>query len=274
MNKTWLGIGLAVILVGGAFWFAGGPGAQISQNSEVAMEEGADGNTKAGSQATSGKKSTGTSGATPSSGQARVVFSVTDKAAEMSQISEINMTVNKLEVHKEGGAWTTVSTAVKTYSLLELSRTNEWKLWVDAKLAAGIYDQIRLNIDDITIKTRAGAIKTAKLPSGVLKINTRIVAKNATTSSVNMDFLAKESLHETGLGDYIFAPVLRIDSSSEANLTIATNGNVDVKSGRKELIHNLGMDIDGSIKAGFSINPQEALGIDVNGKIVVVEEED
>src|SRR5689334_4138599 len=63
--------------------------------------------------------------AAPQAGaQGRAVFTVTDAAAEMTGVTAVQLTVNKLEVHSAAKGWVTVTTAPKTYDLLELKRTD------------------------------------------------------------------------------------------------------------------------------------------------------
>src|SRR6185503_18738850 len=70
---------------------------------------------------------------TGSNTSGRVVFSVTDAAADMSTISEINMKVNKAEMHSTAEGWVTASTTPHTYSLLALNAENKSELLADIR---------------------------------------------------------------------------------------------------------------------------------------------
>ncbi|MES3031733.1 MAG: DUF4382 domain-containing protein [Patescibacteria group bacterium] len=199
----------------------------------------------------------------------RVVFSVTDAAANMSAISEINMKVSSVAVHSATSGWMTVSTTPKTYSLLELNAESKSELLADADIKAGTYDQVRLMVDSVTIKTTAGATKTAKLPSGELKINTNLVVNADETASLNFDFLADKSLHITGNGSYIFAPVVKTETKSDANVSVDANSVVTVTGGRLDDTKTIGMDIDGSVKLNFQIDAKKKLNLDSNGVIKI-----
>ncbi|MBI2631026.1 DUF4382 domain-containing protein [Candidatus Nomurabacteria bacterium] len=118
----------------------------------------------------------------------RVIFSVTDAAADMSAVSEINMKVNSVEVYSAAFGWATVSTAPRTYSLLSLDKRNESELLAEVDIKAGTYDQIRLNIDSVAVITKAGATKIAKLPSSALAIGSKLVVNANETSSANFDY--------------------------------------------------------------------------------------
>lgn len=200
--------------------------------------------------------------------QGRVVFSVTDAAVDIKNVSEINMQVKSVDVHSNTGGWITVSSTPRTYSLLELNKNSESKLLADAKLNADTYDQVRLEVDSVTIKTKDGKTKNAKLPSGELRINTKLVVENGQTSSVNMDFLADKSLHTTGKGEYIFAPVVKTETRNSSEIKIdGTTGIVIITGGDVDDTKTFGMDVDGSLKADFQIKSTQKLDIGTDNKI-------
>src|SRR3989344_2316386 len=201
--------------------------------------------------------------------QGRVIFSVTDAAVNMSTISEINMEVNKVEVHSVVDGWVTVSTASRTYSLLALNADNESQLLADINADVGTYDQVRLMVDSISVETKAGTTKEAKLPSNELKINTMLVVKADETASVNFDFLADKSLHLTGSGEYIFAPVVKTETRSSAVVTVDAKNVVTISGGRVDNVNTVGMDIDGSVKLNFQINSAQKLKLDSNNVIKI-----
>ncbi|OGI95676.1 hypothetical protein A2917_00605 [Candidatus Nomurabacteria bacterium RIFCSPLOWO2_01_FULL_42_17] len=193
--------------------------------------------------------------------QGRVVFSVTDAAADMGTISEINMKVNNVSVHNNTSGWVTVSTTPRVYNLLALNAQNKSELLADIKTQAGSYDQVRLMIDSIAVIKKDGTTKIAKLPSNELKINTMLMVKADETSSVNFDFMADKSLHLTGNGSYIFAPVVKTESRSDANVSVNTSSVVSISGGNLDDSNTIGMDIDGSVKLNFQIKSSQKLNI-------------
>ena len=202
-----------------------------------------------------------------SSAEGRVVFSVTDAAADMEAISEISMKISKVEMHNNVEGWVNVSSTPRTYNLLELNASGESKVLADAKATAGTYNQIRLVVDSISVKTKAGATKEAKLPSGEIKMNTVLVVKGGTTSSVNFDFLADKSLHVTGNGEYIFAPVVKTETKSEANVSVNGSGTVSIGGGNVDDSNTVGMDLDGNVRIDFQVDSAQKIKLDSNGKI-------
>ena len=205
---------------------------------------------------------------TPSvAGQGRVVFAVTDVAdASLQGATAVVITVDKLEAHSAAQGWVTVSSAVKQYDLLELKESGSSELLADAKLAAGTYEQILLNISRVDV-TAAGKVQEAKLPSHTLKIVGNLVVDADQTSSMTLDFMVDKSLHLTGSGKYILAPVVKIESKSEADVEIGLAGKVVVKGGKVEIEETVGMDEKGETKVDFELKGN--LNIDVNGLIHV-----
>ena len=201
------------------------------------------------------------------SSEGRVIFSVTDAAADMSAISEINMTVRSVDIHSEASGWATVSTTPQDYNLLALNASGESEILADVTANAGTYDQVRLNVDSIKVTTKAGATKEAKLPSSELKINTRLVVNANATSSINFDFLADKSLHVTGNGQYIFSPVVKTETKSNAEVNVNVDGTVVIAGGQVDDTNTVGMDIDGSVKVNFELKANQKLNIDSNNVI-------
>ncbi|MEI7709643.1 MAG: DUF4382 domain-containing protein [bacterium] len=196
---------------------------------------------------------------TASSG--RVVFSVTDVATTMSTISEVNLKINSVEMHSATKGWINISNTARTYSLLMLNTKKESDLLVDTSVQAGSYDQIRLTLDSVAVQTTAGKTVVATLPSKQLVISTVLTVSPNLTSSVNLDFLASKSLHTTTTGGYIFAPVVKTEIKSNANVTVGTGNVVTITGGTIDDTSTVGMDTNGQVKLNFSIDPTIKLNV-------------
>lgn len=248
-NKTALGVILGIVVVIAAVIFMMSrpvPNSELNENDNFNTTDQVD-----------------------SDAQGRVIFSVTDAAADMGTVSEINMKVNSVEVHSEASGWATVSTTPRTYSLLDLNERSESELLAEVNMQAGTYDQIRLNVDSVAVITKAGATKIAKLPSGQLLINSKLIVKANETSSANFDFLADKSLHTTGSGEYIFAPVVKLETRSNTNVSVNSASVVSIDGGNVDDSVTIGMDIDGSIKANFQLKTTDKLKVGTDGKIEI-----
>jgi hypothetical protein len=233
-----------VVIIGGIYFFAKGPAEIVNdpQNVGPAQNEAAEG---------------------------RVVFSVTDEAVDINTVSEINIRVTSVEIHSNVNGWVTVSNTPQTYSLLELNADNESKVLADVLVKASTYDQVRLVVDSISVETKAGVTKEARLPANQITIDTTLVVNPDTTSSVNFDFLADKSLHVTDDKNYIFAPVVKTETRSDASIAISADNVVTIAGGRLDTANIVGMDIDGSIKVNFEIDSEDKLKIDGDSIIKV-----
>ncbi len=200
--------------------------------------------------------------------QGRVVFSVTDAAASatVEDATEILVTIDKLEVHSSASGWVTLSTQVKQYELLELKASGASALLADANLAAGTYEQIRLHVSKVEV-TVDGEVQEAKLPSNSLKIVGNFTVVAGETTTLSLDFEADKSLHRTGNGKYIFAPVILLEVRDKAEVEIDTDGEVIVRGGDVETHSRSGMDEKGESRADFQLEGK--LEIDDNGMIKV-----
>ncbi len=190
-----------------------------------------------------------------------VIASISDKTADLSALSEIDLTITSMSLHNEAMGWVTVSSTPHTYNLLDLNAKNESKVFADFQIATGTYDMARLKIDSIIIKTKTGTLAAAKVPSGELQINTVLNVNNG-TSTINFEFLADHSLHLTGEGKYIFTPVVKTTTRSNTDAEIKSDETVKISNGKVDDEGEDGMDIDGEVKANFEVDANEKLDIE------------
>jgi len=193
----------------------------------------------------------------------RTVFTLTDDAANMGAVTSVKITVDSIKVLNENETWTTVSTQQQTYDLLKLKATGTQVLLADYNLTPGTYKQVRLNISKVVV-TDASGDHVAKLPSGELKIVGKLVVNSNSTSTVKFDFIADESLHMTGNGLYIFAPVVRLETRQRANVNTEFRDNIRIFDGKMDEDRKMGMDIEGNFGEGFSIKKDSRLMINGN----------
>ena len=65
----------------------------------------------------------------------RVVFAITDETAAIDNVSEVRLTVSKIEMQSSTEGWITVSSATREYALLDLKSKAELALAADAETA-------------------------------------------------------------------------------------------------------------------------------------------
>lgn len=213
----------------------------------------------------SGTESTGEQ-ATAEKG--RVVFAITDAAADMQSVSSIKVTVESVKVHSEAEGWLTVSSSPKTYDLLKLKAEGKQELLADAELEEGTYDQIRLDISSVVV-TDAKGEQEAKLPSGELKIQGDLVVDANSTATATFDFIADESLHMTGSGKYIMAPVVQVETREDADVEVSSSNKVEIKGGKTHTNARVGMDAEGNVGVGLKIPADLNLTIDAAGAVKI-----
>jgi hypothetical protein len=205
--------------------------------------------------------------ALPNAKTGRAVFAITDAAASMGAVTSVKVTVDSVRVHGASDSWTTVTSAAQTYDLLALKAQGSTVALADVQLASGTYDQVRLDISKVVV-TDANGTHEAKLPSGELKIVGKIVVAANTTSAVTFDFIADRSLHVTGNGSYILAPVVHLKTHSNADVEVDSDDEVRVSGGHVDSDEEVGMDEHGNVGVGLKIDTDADVEIE-NGEIKV-----
>ncbi len=197
--------------------------------------------------------------------QGRVVFTIADAAADMNSVSRVVVTIDSISVHSDTEGWVTVSSIPQTTDLLLLKAEGAQRLLADVKLKEGSYQQLRLDISKVVVTDNTGEHQ-AKLPSGELKIIGGFNVSANSTSTAKFDFIADESLHRTGNGEYILAPVVQLETREDADVDVKADNKVEVKNGHVKTNIKVGMDVDGNVGVGLHI-PKEAKVSLSNGKV-------
>lgn len=195
-----------------------------------------------------------------------VVFSISDKSADLGSVTSIKITVDQVRMHSGTQGWVIVSNATETFDLIQLKNSGNSTLLANVQVKPDIYYQVRLNISSVTVTDAKGTVD-AKLPSGQIRFDSDINITSNKTTSINFDFFAKESLHVTGDGKYILAPVIHFTSIRDANVQTDVNGNVHASGGKLEADTKVGMDANGDVGVGIGIDSNSTLSIDNNGNI-------
>ena len=140
-------------------------------------------------------------------GMGKLVINVTDPPPP--EMDSVIVEVGTLEVHKAGGPWTTVAEAedMEPFDLKLLD--DRVKILATAIVDTGIYTQIRLDIESVTIWVD-GEDYPAKVPSGKIRLVGSFEVFDVEDTQVTLDFIGAESIIETGDGEYIFKPVIKL----------------------------------------------------------------
>ncbi|HLC49885.1 MAG TPA: DUF4382 domain-containing protein, partial [Candidatus Nanoarchaeia archaeon] len=100
-----------------------------------------------------------------------------------------------------------------------------------------------------------------------IKINANLAVKENTTSTASFDFIADESLHITGNGKYIMAPVVKLETREDADAEVKSNNEVEIKGGKTKTNVKVGMDEKGNVGIGLKIPVDVNINLDVSGGI-------
>jgi hypothetical protein len=190
----------------------------------------------------------------------RAVFTMADVAANMSGVTSVKVTIDSVRVLSENGTWTEVSANQQTYDLLKLKASGNQVLLADYNLTPGVYQQVRLDISKIIV-TDASGDHTAKLPSRVLRLVGKLTINENSVSTVKFDFIADESLHTTGDGTYIFAPVIHLETRQNANADTESKDDVRISGGKVDTDTKQSMDLDGNFGEGLKIRKDSRLSV-------------
>ena len=153
-------------------------------------------------------------------GTGNLVLQITDKPA--LDIEKAEVTISKIQVHlatsgndsnatTESG-WLTVVEGPVTYDLVAINDVNE--LLGEKQLAAGIYTQIRLDVDKALV-TINGTEHNLTIPSKTVKLVKEFEIKDGVTTTLTLDFDAENSVHEASDGKYIMRPTIKVLSENE-----------------------------------------------------------
>ncbi len=199
----------------------------------------------------------------------RVVFTISDPGGNLTSVTSVKITVDEISVHSVEKSWINVSNTEKTYDLLELKNDNNEVLLADTQIEEGTYTQVRLHIKSVVVMDADGNHE-AKLPSNELKIIGDLNVAANTTSSVKFDFIVDESLHVTGNGEYILAPVVEFETTEDADdIKIDNEDKVEVMGGNSKGKVKVGMDENGMVGVGLGISDDLNLTIGSDNKIKI-----
>jgi hypothetical protein len=187
---------------------------------------------------------------------------VTDATADINGVTDVDMSVKKVEVYSATKGWTTVSTSSQKYSLLALKASGQTQLHAKGKVNAGSYDKVRVTLGDTTVRTKAKGDMKATLPSSHVVIDGTVKVEEGKSTYVKLDFLADKSLHVTSDGQYVFAPVVKAESRSNASVAVSGDNNVTATGGTVDATATAGMDLEGKSRMNFQLITGQSLKIE------------
>lgn len=129
--------------------------------------------------------------------------------APLEGVTEVNVTIDRVDAHKDG-QWITIVEPNQTYNLLDLV-TESTSLGAGV-LPAGTYTQVRFFVSEVTIVDADGTHELT-IPSGVqtgIKVNLDTTIEEGSLVTILLDFNAQESFIKAGAsGMYLMTPVVK-----------------------------------------------------------------
>ena len=155
------------------------------------------------------------------------------KDAPTDEIETLNITFSKLEAHKTGGKWFTISEEEQTFDLLQLQDVSA--LFGENTVEAGHYTMLRLEIVKATLTLKAIEVPDTNtpdnnsvdpepaepeeievtIPSNTLRFNHQFYIGDGETTEILIDFLIDKSMTKTGKGDWKLRPTVKIITLTE-----------------------------------------------------------
>ena len=197
-----------------------------------------------------------------------VVLAFTDQTATINNVSEVDMTVNKIEAHSQNGGWVTLSNESRVFHLLSLNASGKLSVYDQVKAPADQYDQVKVTFGDVKVMMKDGSSQVATLPSHSLLVNDTLKVSSDETSAVTFDVNAKESLHSTKDARFVFAPVVAYRSLVNASIDVGSDDTVTISNSQTASSGNVGMDVSGDTKINFMIDAGADLNIDGDSVIL------
>lgn len=207
----------------------------------------------------------GTPGGEVLSEYSTLALTVKDAALDTSQVEEVKLEIGEITIECDEGR-ITLSNETQTVNLMELQ--DEEQLLAEKNMTVGNCSQLRLNVISAMIKRVGMDWENLTLPSNVLRINERLRTRLRETTGVLLDFDLNRSLHTTGSGKVILAPVLHVSVREKVELLHIAAGLVRSEDGNVTADEEVGMDEDGNMGRGLAIGHNKTLEIGEDGKVI------
>lgn len=198
----------------------------------------------------------------------KVFFSLTDQTADITNVDDVKLSVDRVEMYNQTKGWVVVSAKNTDFNLLALKVSGQAKLIGQVDVPANTYSKVRLVLNNVYIQTTSGDNQEAILPSKNFEIDGDFKVTENTASNINFDVHADQSLHLTSNATYVFTPVITTTIKSKSDVvvdgdnTVTSNGSVDSTI-------NAGMDTTGNVNLNTKVSTDISLDISDGGDVVV-----
>lgn len=229
--KAFIGFLVVLILAGGGYWFYTNnmQSAQTAQNDQVATTT------------------------PPVIEKGNVVVGVTNSATSSSAISAVTVDVMSVELFSDAKGWVQLPAQEAEYNLVDLKSKSQTKAFTVGQVDAGPYSKMRITFDDAMVTPKGKTAKSAAAPGTAIEVGGAFTVNANQVTAIVVDMQAGKSVHTNSKGEYVFTPVVRIVSTTNAQGQVSAEGLVEVSGGTTNVDATVGMDVDGSVKTNFEI---------------------
>lgn len=185
---------------------------------------------------------------------------IKDKAIDFKDIKRVTMKIESVHIVRDEPV--SMPLTNKEFDLVTLKESGSTELVGSIALGQGTYSEIQIVVSDVTVN-KGGSDKNTKMPSRLILLPAKIEISPGKSSVVLLDFLGDKSVHVTGQGRIIFAPVIGYESNKDVSVQVSGK-NLLVGSGVVVEKQRFGMKPDGSMGLNYAISPDASLSWENN----------
>lgn len=192
----------------------------------------------------------------------KLYLGIKDKAIGISEIKSIKLSISAIHLVNQKEEIIEIPAENEEFDLIDLKNSGITELLASEEIPTGTYKELRLFVREVSVN-KGGEENKAKLPSNALKLKGDIIIEKDKTTTTITDFLADKSLHVTGQGRIIFAPVIKYEVQTDTTAQI--NGKqLLTGTGIPRISKLVGMNTNGDIEDNGAIDPNAPLNWDGN----------
>ncbi|MBY0294076.1 DUF4382 domain-containing protein [Patescibacteria group bacterium] len=197
-----------------------------------------------------------------------VYITVSDASADLENVSDVMMTVDKVELRSATGAWVTVSDTPRTYKLLSLKESGKAEFSGKADIAEGNYDQVRTTVSKVEVQMKDGTKKQAALATKTYTMTGKTIVREGQTTHADIDIHTSDSMHTATDGSYVFTPVVQFTSRSNTKVAVDSENYVTATGGTQDTNVMAGSDLSGQMHINAALSPN--VRIQLNGSALIM----
>ena len=206
--------------------------------------------------------------ASANSGTIVLSFSNSQELAEA--ISSATLHIDRIELWSDDRGWEKLEDQELSFNLGELQEHKQAVLALETRVPAYQYDRIRVGVSELTLETTEGTTTQAFLLTNLTSFDGAFVIRPKETTSIQLDLQADYSIRTTTNNDYVFIPVVKLESRSGTTITVDDKNFVTAEGGTIDINQTYGTDATGATRKNYRI-PNSVQFVENNGSISLIE---